>query len=763
MSDIVQNLVLQGKARVDEAVRGLNSVAKANRDIGISADFVKGALLGMTATMASAVYLSQQQTQTMTGLERSLKSAGIEMTDVQDRLNGLFVEMQAFTKFGDTDVAEAMRRVTNAVASAKPSFEQIAGLTTLVLDASAATGKGVQELSVQVGKLAAGDGGPLLELAPALRENVVEIQKIGDASERGTRLLALLNAQFGGAAKAMDPFSLALARIKNGTGDVLENLGDTITKSEGVTRGLSSLANMIDIVAQSFTAASPVAQGFGTMIGDAVDVAISAFRELVAGVLWMYKTVRGVTDTLGSQGLRDQQAAAIAGLRVVEEIRKKGSHATKEEIENLIRVGRQSGVLGDVSVKGWERELSAARRLSGLREIHPGDLERLRRDLEVTRVDLGERLGEDADAFSKEMQQLDSLIERVRAGRIDVATSQREVPTGLSGSRSGAGAVSTAKAEADELKALADRALAEVEAQRRRMSTARDLYIDSVREMQEHIPGALRTAADLRQTIEDIHAQLRFPEDLDKAEIERLQSLTVAIREYLENQKAYSAELQRLADEEKARQAQMRRAGTDLRAALTGGAMSAAPIESDAARMMREFDEKFAELMASIPARSAEAFGAFAVNAGNAFGAAIMSGSSFGDSMAEISAGAAAALANSFAQALAALGAALLFVNPAQGAGLIAAAAGLGIVGGALGALSGGSSAGAGTTASGARSAGFSGGYDSTGIRPASEGSGYGTTQVLSMYGVTLVTEDARTMERIGRSVQRSMADGGRV
>jgi hypothetical protein len=118
--------------------------------------------------------------------------------------------------------------------------EEAEKLTEAAIQLSAATGKGLEESVQQLGKTMSGMTGKLAETIPAVRELTAEQLKHGAAID------LVLSKYSGTAESKINTFEGAQKRLKNTFGDLLEEMGNIIIKSPGITAGFNYISKAIE-------------------------------------------------------------------------------------------------------------------------------------------------------------------------------------------------------------------------------------------------------------------------------------------------------------------------------------------------------------------------------------------------------------------------------------------------------------------------------------------------------------------------------------
>jgi len=214
------------------------------------------AVRGMARFMGENLNMAAEQEAIFIDLASSMARAGESYTENAESLQGLFSEVQRFTKYGDTDTAAALEKLTTL----SGSFD--AAMTVLIptLDAASATGSDLAIMAETMGKALAGNTGTLSRYGIVLDEATRKQLANADEMERAQILAAKLADQFGGASQAeLQGYAAQVQQLGNYWGDARESMGQAIITllearggTEGMRGSLESLVGWVNEVATSF-------------------------------------------------------------------------------------------------------------------------------------------------------------------------------------------------------------------------------------------------------------------------------------------------------------------------------------------------------------------------------------------------------------------------------------------------------------------------------------------------------------------------------
>ena len=357
---------------------------RLTRSAGALATGIGLVAAGATAAAAGLAAASRQaleQERVMQRLEHSLQGVGIAYEESENQLAGFFAQQQRLTRFGDDQTAEMLNQIALATAALGPGMDDLFRYTRLAQDVAEATGRGVEGSARIVAQAAAGNTRSLMELVPAYRDNLRELNKLTDASARGAEAIAILDESFGGAAESINPFDRALARLSNGAGDAVEALGDLVVQSPEVAAGVDGMADSVDRLALAMSEGGEF-EAFGDTIRTSAEIAAQALSGLfdvaLSGLDALSRAEAGISSALADMQAADAEKAA-AGLRAGAEtgelqnmaaIRRNLRRAGREsDIERLLADQTQAGGfmgIGGADVLGVEGRALAAELAAGL-------------------------------------------------------------------------------------------------------------------------------------------------------------------------------------------------------------------------------------------------------------------------------------------------------------------------------------------------------------------------------------------------------------
>lgn len=240
---------IQKKAKKQGKKIGKNLGDNTSDSFKDSAAGISKTILAIGATFATVfggkaiIDASAKQQDAVNALNTSLELAGRFSEEASQDFQQLASDLQSVSTVGDEVTLELAALATNFTTT----NEEAQKLTEAAIELSAATGMELESSLKNLGKTTAGLVGELGESIPALRDVSQEALKSGAAID-------FVLERFGGAAASkVNTFSGAIAQGSNVFGDLLEVLGDFITKSPVVIELVKSFSVGIGEFIKSIT------------------------------------------------------------------------------------------------------------------------------------------------------------------------------------------------------------------------------------------------------------------------------------------------------------------------------------------------------------------------------------------------------------------------------------------------------------------------------------------------------------------------------
>jgi hypothetical protein len=403
------------------------------------------------------------------------------------KLSGDFTEAssQNFQKFASElqNVSTQGDETTLELLALAKSFDTTdAGAKKLVLaatDLSAATGKAPQEALKQLAKSYSGLAGELGESLPATRDFTAEQLKAGAAID-------LVIERFGGAASAqIQTFGGSVTQLKNSFGDLLEEIGFTLTKSPELIAAIGGIKDGINILG-NFIKNSDI--DFGALLADGIEIALKAsvaffkffttnlgrlsrlvlevakgFNLLASAVLDLGKSEKGLEFLQTAfTFLVDTTGAFIAGLSVVGDFLGFDTTSLESAALEMAKLGRETEKLNVEQIDTLQKSLDG--NVESLTTMQDQVI-----NLQDEFVDLGDDI---VEAFEKGGEQINKTSKDLAAGlegpqtkppkkppKKDASTSafdgfgQKFISQVSAGAASAASAAASARQKAEEAEA----------------------------------------------------------------------------------------------------------------------------------------------------------------------------------------------------------------------------------------------------------------------------------------------------------------------
>ncbi len=300
----------EGAAAVDAAIKKLNLSA-----VAVGAALGVGLVAAMKKVVDESIIMQNAQAQ----LAAAIRSTGGAAGQSVDSLNEHAAAMQRVSIYGDDAVTKAQSLLLTFTKIQGDTFPKA---TEAVLNVATAMGSDLQSAAIQVGK-ALND--PILGVTALARSGIqfTESQKAtikslvetGQQAEAQRLILAELEVQFGGSAKAArDTLGGALAGVSNAFGDMFEVSRDS---SQGIVSALNAVEGALRIfdkvIRTAFEYAIPALLAFGSAL---VAVKFSAITALVGtlGTSLLALTAKLSAATIAQYALNTAMKANVLGV-----------------------------------------------------------------------------------------------------------------------------------------------------------------------------------------------------------------------------------------------------------------------------------------------------------------------------------------------------------------------------------------------------------------------------------------------------------------
>lgn len=282
-----------GKGRVDGLRSSFTGLKTAILGLGIGSAF-----FALKNGIEEVVEASDRQEKALAQIDAALESTrGISGLTAQE-LSKIASSMQEVTTFADEVVLEMQSILLTFTKVGREIFPEV---TERVLDLATRMDGDLKGAAVQLGKAlndpiqgitALSRSG--IQFTEAQKETIKSLVESGNHLEAQKIILAELESQFGGSARAArDTFGGSLDAAKNLAGDLLEKIGEG-----GLSAALQKLAN-------DFLQTGEQGSSAFTRIGQVAGTVIIALKAAATGIATGFQAIAGLVGTLGA-GMADQ-------------------------------------------------------------------------------------------------------------------------------------------------------------------------------------------------------------------------------------------------------------------------------------------------------------------------------------------------------------------------------------------------------------------------------------------------------------------------
>lgn len=197
---------------------------------------IKSAFSSFNGVLSDSIKASSEQEDAVNSLNAALVSSGQYTRSASKELQEYAGSLQLSSKYSDDAILSATSLISSLSKLDKDGLKKA---TLAALDLSAAFNIDLETAARVVGKAAEGQ-------VEALKKYGIEVQATGNKARDSARALEAINSTFGGRAAAqVDTYSGSLAVLKNRYGEVLEQLGETITKNPAVIEGFKQIGEVL--------------------------------------------------------------------------------------------------------------------------------------------------------------------------------------------------------------------------------------------------------------------------------------------------------------------------------------------------------------------------------------------------------------------------------------------------------------------------------------------------------------------------------------
>lgn len=313
--------VQRGFERMEQAVRNaiprwvrvgqvIQTVDAAAGVLGRTFNVVSGAV---NSAIRATEEFSRQETG-INQMRRAFEGVGLATDEVFAQVEALAGERQRLTRFGDDVTRSIGHDLAVALNGTRLSWEQMRRSIVLTQDVMQATGRSSRESAQIVARSIAGNAEAIGELLPAQREHLRELARTADASQVAEAAVQALSQAYGGAAESISDAELAVARLRNGLGDLRERFGQGIAEVLNRDGNLERLLGTLDQIVQ----ATPAIVDAFVSIANAVTPLISIFARAADGLARLSREFGEAVGGAGARATELQRAGIDARIGEIE-------------------------------------------------------------------------------------------------------------------------------------------------------------------------------------------------------------------------------------------------------------------------------------------------------------------------------------------------------------------------------------------------------------------------------------------------------------
>lgn len=257
------------------------------------------AVFAFVRALKSVISASQTQEDALNALRAATSKFGEASVDVAKRLAEQAAALQKVTRFGDETIIKGQA----LLATFSDEEEAIRNATVAALDLSTAVGVDLNAAFLLLGKALAGDTATLSRYGIIIEEGIAPQDKFA-------AVLKKINQQFGGRAQEdVKTFSGRMGQLSNAFSDLLEKIGDTVTKNTGFIDSIRTLTTFIEknsAAIARFT--SQTLAAFSLVIGGIID----KLRQLGTAIGHVVVFFEKLTGSIDKVEISESALAATA-------------------------------------------------------------------------------------------------------------------------------------------------------------------------------------------------------------------------------------------------------------------------------------------------------------------------------------------------------------------------------------------------------------------------------------------------------------------
>ncbi len=292
-----------------------------------------GAAIGTAFAVGKLVDAANKQEDAVKRLNTSLISSGKFSEQASNAFQDFASKMQVITAVGDEVILENAAVIQSLGGLTEKGLERA---TRAAIDMSSALGVDLASSAVLVGKAATGEVGSFSRYGLA-------IKKASDNTETFNNALDAIERKFGGAAQRnAQTFSGVIKSISNSFGDLQEEMGFSITKSDKVIAGLNGLNRALIELGKYVKDNKELIM---SLVSDGFVLLVTTFKNTViagAELIKFFKTASYAIDDFRNK-LADNNAEKTLDEQLRNAVEKPGTeNSLKKKLEDRLNILRDS-------------------------------------------------------------------------------------------------------------------------------------------------------------------------------------------------------------------------------------------------------------------------------------------------------------------------------------------------------------------------------------------------------------------------------------
>lgn len=332
---------------------------------GIGGALAFGAIASSLKDMGAAAAEDQKS---VVSLAKAMQNvgAGAQNAQVEDFIKKLMLA----TGVADDQLRPAFQRLITATGDVAKSQ----ALMQTAMDASAATGKDLESVTLAISKAANGNIGALTRMGVPIDAGIVKSKDFAAA-------IAVMNKRFGGqAATAAETYAGKLKRIDTAAGEAQETVGysllkavDDVTASMGGTDGaVGAMTDFGDSVANVVYGVDQLILGINTLKGQ-TSTGFEWVGKVRTGVEWLAnQSIPGLDSVMGTT------TDVLSKLNAAGEVGKRQQAGLNEEIAKAVEIRNRYNTGTDRTVQGLDYETGAAGKAADAQKKHAAALDKVK-------------------------------------------------------------------------------------------------------------------------------------------------------------------------------------------------------------------------------------------------------------------------------------------------------------------------------------------------------------------------------------------------